>query len=167
MMMSFRAIMTDSLAALRSASGVVASMPTNREPIDDMIDAHVWMRRTEAQVKRLLTLDSISGELLAEFVLARGSLTAASYRCTDPTALLVALAQVTGPDRKLNEDALRRLLCGVRDGADLPPVVIFREPQAATATLLDGLHRYRLSLALGFTLIPAIQPSPSLRPFSA
>jgi hypothetical protein len=45
--------------------------------------------------------------------------------------------------------------------------VIFREPEAATATLLDGLHRYRLSLALGFTLIPAIQPSPSLRPFSA
>jgi hypothetical protein len=111
----------------------------------------MWMRRTEARVKRLLTLDSISNELLAEFGLARGTVTVTSYRCTDPTAVLVALARVTGPDR--------RLLSGVRDGAALPPVVIFREPGAATATLLDGLHRYRLSLALGFTLIPAIQPT--------
>jgi ParB-like chromosome segregation protein Spo0J len=81
------------------------------------------------------------------------------YCCIDPSAILVPLTEVIGPDRKLNEDALRRLLSGVRVGATLPPVVIFREPGAATATLLDGLHRYRLSLALGFTLIPATQPS--------
>jgi hypothetical protein len=124
-----------------------------------MIDAHVWMRRTEARVKRLLTLDSISNELLAEFSLACGSVAAPSYRCTDPNAVLMPLVEIIAPDRKLNEGALRRLLSGVRDDADLPPVVIFREPGAATATLLDGLHRFRLSLALGFTLIPATQPS--------
>jgi hypothetical protein len=118
----------------------------------------MWMRCSEARVKRLLTLDSISDELLAEFSLARGSVTIACYRCADRDAVLVPLAEVAVPDRKLSEDALRRLLCGVRDGAALPPVVIFREPGAATATLLDGLHRYQLSLALGFKLIPAIQP---------
>jgi hypothetical protein len=51
------------------------------------------------------------------------------------------------------------LLTGIRDGAALPPVVVFREPRAPTAVLLDGLHQYRLALALGFTFIAAIQPS--------
>jgi hypothetical protein len=116
------------------------------------------MRRKEA-VMRLLTLDSVSDELLAEFGIARGKVTARNYRCTDPSTAFVPLADIIGPNRKLSEDALRSLLSGVRDGAALPPVVIFREPGAATATLLDGLHRYRLSLALGFALIPTIEPS--------
>jgi hypothetical protein len=134
-------------------------MTKDREPLHDMIDAHVWMRHKEARVKRLITLDSISDELLTECALACGTVTATSYRCTDPTVVLLALAQVTGSDRKFHEDALRRLLSDVRDGAALPPVVIFREPGAATATVLDGLHRYQLSVALGFTSISATQPS--------
>jgi hypothetical protein len=32
---------------------------------------------------------------------------------------------------------------GIREGPDIPAVVIFREPRAATATLLDGLTRNR------------------------
>jgi hypothetical protein len=36
----------------------------------------------------------------------------------------------------------------------VPPVVLFREPGAVTAALLDGLHRYRVSLSLGFASIP-------------
>jgi hypothetical protein len=34
-------------------------------------------------------------------------------------------------------------------------VVVFREPGAVTAALIDGLHRYRVSAALGFPSIPA------------
>jgi hypothetical protein len=46
-------------------------MAKERESIDDMIDAHVWMRTTEARLNRLLMLDWIYDELLAEFGLIR------------------------------------------------------------------------------------------------
>jgi hypothetical protein len=61
--------------------------------------------------------------------------------------------------RKLNSDALRSLLRGVRAGDDLPPGIVFREPGAVKAALLDGLHRFRVSAALGFASIPATQTS--------
>jgi hypothetical protein len=57
----------------------------------------------EARSKRLLTLNSVSDGPLAQFSVARGSVTAPSYRCTDPSATLVPLAEVIGPDRRLNE----------------------------------------------------------------
>jgi ParB-like chromosome segregation protein Spo0J len=67
------------------------------------------------------------------------------------------LYQVIGPGhRKLNEDALRSLLCAVRHRAPLPPVVVFREPGAATTMLLDGLHRWKVSAALGVNMIPCM-----------
>jgi hypothetical protein len=35
-------------------------MAKKREPIDDLIDAHVWMRRQEARLdRRLLILDGV------------------------------------------------------------------------------------------------------------
>jgi hypothetical protein len=134
-------------------------MKTGRFIIDDMVDAHVWMRQQEASLKRVLTLDSVPGDLLAEYGLWRGGAGAASYRCIDPHAVLVPIAEITAPARKLNPDALRSLLRGVRDGDNLPPVVVFREPGAVSAALLDGLHRYWVSVALGFSSIPAIQVS--------
>jgi hypothetical protein len=108
---------------------------------------------------RPLTLDGIPDELFAEYGLRRRGAVAPSYRCTHPQAVLVPVAEITAPVRKMNPDELRSLLRGVRDGADLPPVVVFREPGALTTALLDGLHRYRVSLALGFSSIPATQPS--------
>jgi hypothetical protein len=47
------------------------------------------------------------------------------------------------PVRKLNGDALRSLLRGVRDGDDLPPVVVFREPGAG----YRGVARWAAPLA--------------------
>jgi hypothetical protein len=42
-------------------------MAKKREPIDDMIDAHVWMRRQEVRLnRRSLTLDGVPDELPAE-----------------------------------------------------------------------------------------------------
>jgi hypothetical protein len=79
---------------------------------------------------------------------------------THPRAVLVPVAEFTVPVRKLNPDALRSMERGVRDGwGVLPPVVVFREPGARTAALLDGLPRYRVSAALGFASIPATQSS--------
>lgn len=110
--------------------------------------------------RRLLTLDGVPDDLLAECGLVRGGASTVSYCCTDPSAVLVPIVEITGPEhRKLNEDAVRSLLQGIRDGAVLPPVVVFREPGAPTAALLDGLHRWRISLALGFLAIPAMQPT--------
>jgi hypothetical protein len=133
-------------------------MAKKREPIEALIDANVWMRRMDARMPRPLTLDSISDELLAEYGLARGSVTTPSYRCTDPRAALVPIAEITAPVRKLNPDALRNLLRGVRDGDYLPPVVVFRRSGGETAALLDGLHRFHVSRALGFAYIPATRP---------
>ena len=97
---------------------------------------------------------------LAELGLAGDSASTSHYSCSDSPALLTPLAEVVGPaDRKLNREALISILTAIRDDVPLPPVVVFREPGASTATLLDGVHRWRASLALGFSSIPCTQPS--------
>jgi hypothetical protein len=109
---------------------------------------------------RTLTLDEVHAELLAELGLAGDSASTSHYSCSDSPALLTPLAEVVGPaDRKLNREALISILTAIRDDVPLPPVVVFREPGASTATLLDGVHRWRASLALGFSSIPCTQPS--------
>jgi hypothetical protein len=110
--------------------------------------------------ERSLTLSDVPESQLAELGLWRGWATEASYRCADPAAFLTPLAELVGPPaRRLNRETLASILAAIRDGAALPPVVVFREPDAATATLLDGMHRWRVSLALGFSSIPCTQPS--------
>jgi hypothetical protein len=42
-------------------------MAKKRESIDDLIDAHVWMRCRESRLNRPLALDDVSDELLARF----------------------------------------------------------------------------------------------------
>jgi hypothetical protein len=41
-------------------------MPKRREPIDDLIDAHLWMRRQESRLNQSLPLDSVPDQLPAE-----------------------------------------------------------------------------------------------------
>jgi len=67
------------------------------------------------------------------------------------TRVLISLAEIGGPKREnLNEQAIRDLLRGIRDDAPIPPVVrVSRNPAPPTATLLDGLHRWRLSAGAG------------------
>jgi hypothetical protein len=106
-------------------------------------------------VRRPLTLDGVPGSLLAEYGFTRGTAIEVSYRCTDSTAALVPLGDLIVPvGRKLNEATVRRLLGRLREGAALDPVPVFREPSAAQATLLDGLHRWHVSKELGFSAIP-------------
>ena len=103
---------------------------------------------------RLLTLDGVSDSLLAEYGFTRGAASALSYPCTDSTATLVPLLDLIVPPRKLNAEAVRDLLAVLRDGAALDPVPVFRDPGATQATLLDGVHRWHVSRALGFSSIP-------------
>jgi len=107
-----------------------------------------------------LSLGDIPDEFLAGCGLRRGGATESSFGCDDPDAFLVAVGDVFGPrDRSLDATRLRRLLRGIHQGASLPPIIVFREPGARMATLLDGMHRWRASVALGFASIPATQPS--------
>ena len=103
---------------------------------------------------RSLTLADVSDELIAEHGLCRGG--AHSYRCNDPRAALVPLAEIVGPEgRLLNEDAVRSILRGIRDGAELPPVELHPIRGANRLRLYHGMHRWRVAVALGYTAIPA------------
>lgn len=106
-------------------------------------------------MERPLTLDGVPDAMLAEYGFTRGEATEAAYRCVSPVAVLIPLADLIFPaERKLNEDAVRSLLAGVRDRSPIEPVPVVREPGAAKATLLDGMHRFQVSKAVGFTAIP-------------
>jgi hypothetical protein len=108
--------------------------------------------------KRPLSLRAISEAMLAEYGLKPGG--ADSYRCDDLTARPFWISNVLAPQgRGLNEEAVRSLLRGVRDRAALPPVVVVAEGVAELVTLLDGLHRYQVSIALGFRSISCVQVS--------
>src|SRR5665213_3239365 len=86
--------------------------------------------------------------------------TARSYRCTDASAFLVRLDELIAPKTRMLElKTVTGILEGVRDGNHIEPVVVFREPGASRAKLLDGEHRRRVSVKLGFVEIPCIQPS--------
>src|SRR5450759_2222560 len=88
-----------------SSSRCLWSLWRRRSPArnNDLIDAHVWLRREAHVNRRPLTLDCVPDELLAECGLRPGGAKAPSYRCTDPSAILVPVASVIGRiDRKLN-----------------------------------------------------------------
>jgi hypothetical protein len=106
---------------------------------------------------RVLTLDDVTDELLSECGLTRGGASTESYHCTEPTAVLLPTAKVIGPTRrKLNRDTLVNILNGFRHGHSIPPVEVFYEPETDELILLDGMHRWRASLAYGFADLPCL-----------
>ena len=105
---------------------------------------------------RTLDVDEITDALLADCGLRRGSVTTQSYRCTDVSAVLVPTRDVVTTSRAMNREDLVRILKGFRDSDDIPPVPIYHEPVSGRIYLLDGMHRWRASLAIGFPLFPAI-----------
>jgi ParB-like chromosome segregation protein Spo0J len=79
----------------------------------------------------------------------------ASYRCSDVNAVHVPVEEIIAPfGRKLNEQALRKVLAGIREDAAIDPVVVFHEPGASRTFLLDGMHRWRVSVNLQYLVIP-------------
>jgi len=108
--------------------------------------------------ERALTLDDVPDHLLAEYGFRRGAAVAVSYRCIDKEAVLIRTSDVYAkrPDRKLNEEAIRDLLSGIRDKEALPPIIVYRKAAAELARLVDGTHRLRVAVALGFSMIPCL-----------
>jgi ParB-like chromosome segregation protein Spo0J len=83
-----------------------------------------------------------------------------AYVCSDPGAALVPIAKLNGsPDRKLNRDDLARILRGFRDSDAIPPVQVYHDAQVDLFDLIHGQHRWRASLAYGFTRIPCLMLS--------
>jgi hypothetical protein len=104
---------------------------------------------------RDLTLAEVPDELLKELGLRPNCLRAETYACSDSTAVLIPLAEISAPpNRLLNREALRTVLIRMRDDLPLDPVPVFREESWEIATLLDGMHRLRASAALGFPMMP-------------
>jgi ParB-like chromosome segregation protein Spo0J len=58
--------------------------------------------------------------------------------------------------RKLIRDTLVNILNGFRHGQSIPPVEVFYEPKTDELVLLDGMHRWRASLAYGFAELPCL-----------
>jgi hypothetical protein len=110
--------------------------------------------------KHDLDIAEVPDLLIAEMGLTGVGAKARSYRCTDPAAFFVRLDELIGPTTRMLElKTVTNILEGVRDDADIEPAVVFREPGASRAKLLDGEHRRRVSVKLGFVEIPCIQPS--------
>lgn len=108
-----------------------------------------------AMGERPLTLLAISDELLAEYGLRGNRPRRDHYRCDDAGVDYVHLARVIAPiGRALSEAVTRRLLADIRDDAALPAVLVVAEPATDQVRLLNGLHRYLVSLACGFRSIP-------------
>ena len=113
--------------------------------------------------ERPLTLSVISEDLVAEYGLREIAATPESYRCDDQQAIPVCVGNVLAPmERKLNDATVRQILSGIRDGVSIPAVTVVPEFPPEQVTLLDGLHRFRVSLALGFRMIPCRRVSPDV-----
>ena len=93
--------------------------------------------------------------LLAEYGLTTDAGQRQSYRCDDSTARLVSIRDILAPmGRGLNEDVVRQLLSGIKSAVSIPPVIVVPEGFKQQVALLDGLHRFRVSLALGYPIVP-------------
>lgn len=80
-----------------------------------------------------------------------------------PGLQVLALKDIQPPTNRTAFDRERALsiLSGVKNEAQLPPIEVERFPDSVGASrtyrLHHGFHRYHLSLALGFTHIPAVE----------
>jgi hypothetical protein len=104
--------------------------------------------------KRPLTLAAVPPELIAEFGLQH--VTLASYRCHDARSALEPIGRVrVQQPRMLNIDALKRILGWIRSDSPMEAVAVVREANDRL-TLMAGMHRYQVSIAIGFRFIPCL-----------
>lgn len=102
--------------------------------------------------------------LLAEFGLQPYRATVPSYRCDDPAAVLVPIGElippILGPGRRgLAPERLRWVLKSIATGQPLDAIPVFREDGAICATILNGAHRYYVSVKCGFSSMPCKEQS--------
>ena len=104
-------------------------------------------------------LYSVPSEVFLEAGLRPGGATSSAYRCDDAGAVLIRLVDIRGPQigpgrRGYDPERLRSLVAAIARGTSLPPVPVFRESSDVRAVLLDGAHRFAVSIAYGCVEIP-------------
>jgi len=69
--------------------------------------------------------------------------------------MAIPLSELRWPrSRALDPARLRRILGAIASRTPLPAVPVYREPNTATAVVLDGAHRLAIALALGYSSVP-------------
>jgi hypothetical protein len=85
-----------------------------------------------------------------------------AYDDTDPSVQLVALSDIEPPQRRdgvryFVPDRANAVICGMINGDQMPPIGV-KAPASSGGefryALYDGLHRYYLSMAAGYSHIP-------------
>lgn len=96
------------------------------------------------------------------------SRSASSFAATSnpdwPTEL-VPIENVTAPQRLpgtvgLHKERTISLIQAITSGCAVPPLEVYFPPQTVRLAVRDGYHRYLISVALGFTMLPV-----SIRPY--
>lgn len=104
-------------------------------------------------------LYSVPSELFLDAGLRPGCATTPAYRCDHAGAVLIRLVDIRGPQigpgrRGYDPERLRSVVAAIATGVSLPPVPVFRESSGVPAVLLDGAHRFAVSIAYGYVEIP-------------
>ena len=89
----------------------------------------------------------------------------ASSSCTQWPTTIVPVSDVEAPRRDLgvvglHEDRTLSLLQAFRSGVSIPPLEVHVAPGQTKYRVRDGFHRYYLSIACGFSMLPV-----SVRPY--
>lgn len=87
---------------------------------------------------------------------------AVHYRTTPAWPTVIAIRALEPPVRDggvvwfRDQETVVQILHAMRDGDELPPIMVWSREKTASARykVRDGLHRFYLSVALGFTRIP-------------
>lgn len=89
---------------------------------------------------------------------------AASMDAEWPT-VLVSIENVTAPRRNAGIEGLQRertisILQAIVAGTEVAPLEVHKPPQSNCLAVRDGFHRYFISIAFGFPMLPV-----SIRPY--
>lgn len=106
-------------------------------------------------------LYTVPAELFAAAGLRPGGATERSFRCESAGIAFVPIAQIRGPTiapgkRGLDRDRLDSIISGIAAGVALPPVPVYWEAEESKAVLLDGAHRFAVSIVYGFCEMPSL-----------
>ncbi|WP_197338870.1 hypothetical protein [Ralstonia solanacearum] len=86
------------------------------------------------------------------------------YQTAEMRSTVVSIEDVEPPLRDggkiwfRDRETVIRLLDGMRNGAELPPIEVWSKGKKNSThhVVRDGFHRFYLSLAVGFTEIPVV-----------
>lgn len=99
----------------------------------------------------------------------------ARHYCTGGDSVVVPIADVEPPLRDgskiwfRDQDSVVQILNGMRSGEELPPIRVWSRERTNSSRYIvrDGLHRFYLSIAVGFTAIPVVIDDFDLNEFFA